>query len=296
VLSDHWKLNATTGRYARIAPYTILGFRDNNGQLVNLDNDYITNMHYVTGVEFLPRATTRFTLETFYKKYHHVPVTINDGINLNNQGADFGIVGNEPVRPEGRGEAYGIEFFAQQKLTKKFFGMLSYTFFYSRFSNRDQKMVASSWDNRHLLSLNLGYKLGKNWELGLKYRYQGGAPYTPIDLVESQRNFLTQGQGLLDYTQINTKRLRAFSASDIRIDKKWNIRNFSFDLFLDVSNWWAAKNVAYPKFTLKQDIATGAYLTTDGQPIRPDGSNGIPLILVEDEATVLPTIGFIIEF
>lgn len=296
VLSDHWKLNATAGRYARIAPYTILGFRDNNGQLVNLDNDYITNMHYVTGVEYLPRATTRFTLETFYKKYDHVPVTINDGININNQGADFGIVGNEPVMPVGRGEAYGIEFFAQQKLTKKFFGMLSYTFFYSRFSNRDQKMVASSWDNRHLLSLNLGYKLGKNWELGLKYRYQGGAPYTPIDLVESQRNFLTQGQGLLDYTQINTKRLRAFSASDIRIDKKWNIRNFSFDLFLDVSNWWAAKNVSYPKFTLKQDVATGAYLTTDGQPIRQDGSNGIPLILVEDEATVLPTIGFIIEF
>src|SRR5690606_6074747 len=222
LLTDRWTVNATIGRYARIVPYTVLGFRDNSGTLVNLDNNYITNVHYVAGLEFLPHATTRFTLEGFYKKYQHVPVTLRDGISINNQGADFGSVGNEPVRPDGIGQAYGLEFFAQQKMTKRFFGFLSYTYFYSRFSNADKKLTSSAWDNRHLLSATLGYKFPRNWELGLKYRYQGGAPYTPFDLVESRRNFLTQGQGLLDYSRFNTLRLAAFSASDIRIDKKWN--------------------------------------------------------------------------
>ena len=296
LFSENWTINASVGRYAKIAPYTVLGFRDNNQNLVNKNNNYITNVHYVAGLEYSPRVSTRFTLEGFFKKYDNVPVTIKDGISINNQGADFGTVGNEPVSPDGIGDTYGLEFFAQQKLTKRFFGLLSYTFFYSRFSNKDQKSIQSAWDNRHLLSLTFGYKFPKNWELGLKYRYQGGAPYTPFDLAESQLNYITQGQGLLDYSQINSRRLNSFSVSDIRIDKKWNFRKLTFDLFLDVTNWWAAKTDSYPKYTFERDLATGAFVTTDGQPIKTDGSNGIPLILSTDDATVLPTIGFIIEF
>lgn len=296
LLADKWTLNATVGRYARIVPYTVLGFRNNNGVLVNRNNNYITNTHYVTGVEFLPKSTTRFTLEGFYKKYNNVPVTLRDGISINNQGADFGSVGNEPVSPDGIGEAYGVEFFAQQKLTDRFFGLLSYTYFHSRFSNADGKLAPSAWDNRHLVSLTLGYKLPRNWELGLKYRYQGGAPYTPFDLVESRRNFLTQGQGLLDYGRFNTQRLAAFSASDIRIDKRWNFRKVTLDVFLDVSNWWGARSVSFPKYSFERDLATGAFVTLDGQPIRPDGSNAVPIIINDDDPVVLPTIGFIIEF
>ncbi|HSB92537.1 MAG TPA: TonB-dependent receptor, partial [Flavitalea sp.] len=103
LLAEKWSVNATVGRYARIVPYTVMGFRDNNNALVNLDNNYITNTHYVAGVEFLPKPTSRFTLEGFYKKYHDVPVTTADGISINNQGADFGSVGNEPVQPTGIG-------------------------------------------------------------------------------------------------------------------------------------------------------------------------------------------------
>jgi len=296
LLSDKWTINATVGRYARLVPYTILGFRNNNGQLINTNNNYITNRHLVAGVEFLPANTRRFTLEGFYKRYNNVPVTLRDGISINNQGGDFGIVGNEPVAPTGVGEAYGFEFFAQQKLTDRFFGFLSYTYFQSRFSNADGKLKPSAFDNRHLLSLTFGYKFPRAWELGIEYRYQGGAPYTPFELFESQRNFLTQGQGILNFSQFNTKRLDAFSASDLRIDKKWNFRKITLDVFLDVTNWWAAPPVAYPYFTLQRDLKTGGFVTTDGQLIRPDGSNGVPLVLREETAVVIPTIGFILEF
>lgn len=296
LLNEKWSLNASAGQYAKLPPYTILAFRDNNGDLVNKNNNYITSLHYVAGVEFLPKANTRFTLEVFSKNYSQVPVTVKDGININNLGADYNVVGNEPVVPTGNGKTYGIEFFAQQKLTSRFFGLFSYSFFYSRFSNADGKQMASAWDNRHLASLTFGYKFNRNWELGLKYRYQGGAPSTPFDLVESQRNFLTQGQGLPDYTRFNTQRLDAFSASDVRIDKKWNFKKITFDLFLDVSNWWGAPSVSYPKFSLERNLVTGAFVTTDGQPIRADAANGIPLILKDDDPVVLPTIGFIIEF
>ena len=213
-----------------------------------------------------------------------------------NLGSDFNVLGNEPVSTNGKGEAYGIEFFAQKKLTKRFFGIFSYTYYRSKYSGSNGILLPSSWDNQHLLSITWGYKFSKNWELGLKFRYQGGSPYTPYDEVASRTNFLSQGQGIFDYTKLNTLRLGAFNSSDVRIDKKWNLKKTTIDLFLDVTNWYAAKNPAVQSYTFKRTQDNKNFLTTDGQPIKANGSNGIPIYLNNDDPRITPTIGFIIEF
>ncbi len=296
VLADKWTLNGSIGLYYKLAPYTVLSFRDNNNNLLNRDADYTRSLHYTIGTEYLPSNSTRFTLEAFYKKYSQVPVSIRDGISLANLGGDFGVVGNEDVITNGKGTTYGVEFFAQQKLTNRFFGTFSYTFFVSRYSGINGKEIASAWDNRHLLSFIWGYKFNRNWELGLKFRYQGGAPYTPFDLMASQLNYLTFGTGILNYDRLNTLRLDAFHASDIRIDKKWNYKKTTLNLFLDITNWYKAVNPAFPQYTFRRNADNTAFLTTDGQPIRTDGSNGIPLFLDNSDASTIPTIGFIVEF
>jgi len=296
VLADKWTLNASIGSYSKIPTYTILSFRDNSGVLMNKNVDYTRSIHYVLGTEYLPNTTTRFTLEAFYKQYRNVPVSVKDGISLANMGGDFGVIGNEDVITNGKGKSYGFELFAQQKLTKRFFGTLSYTFFISRFSGLNKKEIASAWDNRHLLSFIWGYKFNKNWELGLKFRFQGGAPYTPFDLTASQLNYLTYSIGILNYDQLNSEKLAAFHSSDLRIDKKWNFKKTTLNLYLDVTNWYNARNPAFPQYTFKRNADNTAFLTTDGQPIRQDGSNAIPFILANDDASVIPTIGFIIEF
>jgi hypothetical protein len=296
IVADKWSLNASVGDYYKIPTYTILSFRDNLGNLVNRNADYTRSTHFVIGTEFLPAPTTRFTLEAFYKRYDRVPVSVRDGISLSNLGADFNVVGNEAVRTNGKGASYGVEFFAQQKLSNRFFGTLSYTFFISRFSGADQKLIASAWDNRHLLSFIGGYKLGRNWEIGVKFRYQGGAPYTPFDMIQSQLNYLTLGTGVINLSQLNSQRLKAFHAGDIRIDKKWNWRKTTFDLFLDITNFYGAKSPAFPQFTFKRNETNTAFLTTNGQPVSTNGSNAIPLILANEDGTLIPTIGFIVEF
>jgi hypothetical protein len=296
VLADKWSLNASVGDYYKLPVYTILSFRNNQGQLVNRNTDYTRSSHVVIGTEFLPAPTTRFTLEAFYKRYDRVPLSIRDGISLSNLGGDFNAVGNEAVRTDGQGYSYGFEFFAQQKLSKRFFGTLSYTYFISRFSGADKKMIASAWDNRHLLSFIGGYKMGKNWEIGVKFRYQGGAPFTPFDMAQSQLNYLTLGTGVLNLSQLNSQRLGAFHSGDIRIDKKWNWKKTTFDLFLDITNFYGAKSPAFPQFTFKRNETNTAFLTTNGQPINLNGSNAIPLILANEDGTLIPTIGFIVEF
>ena len=296
VLADKWTANASIGSYYKLPSYTILGFADNNNNLVNKDSKYQKSDHYVAGIEYLPNDELRFTLEGFYKKYNNVPVSVRNGISLANLGSDFNVLGNEAVITNGKGNTYGVEFFAQKKLTNRFFGILSYTFYKSQYSGANNILRPSSWDNEHLLSTTFGYKLPRNWEIGLKFRYQGGAPYTPYDEVESRINYLSQGQGILDYTQLNTLRTNGFNGSDIRIDKKWNFKKTTFDLFLDITNWYAAKSVAVPSYTFKRTADNTAFATTDGLPIKANGSNAIPVLLKNDEAQFTPTIGFIVEF
>ena len=130
----------------------------------------------------------------------------------------------------------------------------------------------------------------------MKFRYQGRAPFTPYDETASRLNYLTLGQGILDYSRLNSNRLGAFHASDIRIDKKWNLKKTTIDLFLDVTNWYLAKSPAQDSYTFKRNTSNTGFMTTDGQPIRADGSNAIPVFLNNSDAQVTPTIGFIIEF
>ena len=296
VLSDKWTLNGSIGRYYKLAPYTILGFADNNGKLVNKNAKYQASDHYVAGLEYLVNDGLRFTAEAFVKNYSQVPISISKGISLANLGGDFNVLGNEPVTTTGKGEAYGFEFFAQKKLTDKFFGILSYTYYNSSYSGLDGVLKPSSWDNRHLLSLSWGYKFPRNWELGLRFRYQGGSPYTPFDELTSKANFMTQGGGIFDYSQLNTRRLRSFHSSDVRIDKKYNLKSVTIDVFLDVTNWYIAAADAVPYFAFKRTVDNKGFATTDGKPIQTNGSNGIPVLLNNDKPSVTPTIGFIVEF
>lgn len=292
-VADQWNINASMGRYYKLPSYTQLAFR--NGGVSNPGN-YIQSTHYVAGVEYIPSSTFRLTVEGFYKKYSNYPVSILEGISLANKGTEFGSIGNEAVTQSGKGRAYGMEIFMQKKLTRHFFGILSYTLYKSEFTNRNGMYLPAAWDNGQLLSITAGYKLPRNWELGIKFRYQGTAPLTPFDLVASQLNYLSVGTGILDYTRFNSNRLPAFHSSDIRIDKKWNYRKTTLNLFIDVTNWYGSKISGIPQYTFQRNAQNTAFITTNGQPIAPNGSNAIPLILSNAEVQITPTFGLIVEF
>src|SRR5690349_7476112 len=116
-------------------------------------------------------------------------------------------------------------------------------------------------------------------EMGLKYRFAGGSPYTPYDLAVSQQTYLLLGQGTLDNNRLNSERVLAFTQLDFRFDKKINYRNTTLDLYLDVQNILGFKNQGYPDYTFQRTADNSMFETTDGQAIHPDGSNAIPVIL-----------------
>jgi hypothetical protein len=295
-LTEKWDVNGSLGSYYKIPTYTSLSFRDAQNQLTNRDMEYLRSDHYVLGLQYLPKESLRFTLEGFYKDYSQVPVSVRRGISLANEGGTFLTVGNEDVISVGEGRTFGFEFFAQQKLVKNVFVVFSYTFFRSQFAGLDGELISSSWDFRHLVSGILGVKLKRGWELGLKYRYAGGVPFTPFDLDASQLNYQILGVGVLDDSQLNSLRLRPFNQFDLRIDKRINFSKSSLNLYFDVQNALVTANENPPNYTFARTEDNSGFKTKDDQPIRPDGSNAIPVILENASAIAIPTLGFIFEF
>ena len=283
LLTPRWILNGSVGRYYKIPPYTILGFQDNTGNFLNKDNQYIRSDHVVAGVEYLPRRSTRFTLEGFYKRYDNYPVSVENGVSLANLGGNFEVLGNEDIESAGLGRAYGVEFLYQQKLSKNFYGILAYTLYWSEFTGLDQEeYIPSVWDNRHLITFTGGYKLANNWEAGLRFRYLGRAPYVPVDEAATTESYPII---IHDYDRLGEERLNAYNATDIRIDKKWNFERWTLDIFLEVTNVLGSDLPSDPTYTLERDAENSIIIPRNLVQV-PDTNNSV----------ILPTIGIVVDF
>ncbi len=292
-LSEKWAVTTNAGRYFQLPAYTTLGFRDNSGTLVNKDNDlkYIAANHYIAGVQFIPKPDIFFSLEGFYKQYSRYPFSVNDSISLANKGADFGVIGNEEVISVNKGRAYGFEVLNRTQLSSGLNLIMSYTFVRSEFEDKNDKVIPSSWDFRHIITLTASKTLKKNWIVGAKWRFDGGLPYTPYDLNKSSLIAAWDAQGgpYLNFNDLNALRLKPYHQLDVRVDKKYFFDKWSLMFYLDIQNLYNFKAELQDNLIREKD-ANGNFETVDGNTryvLR-----GIP----NTSGTVLPTIGVMVEF
>jgi hypothetical protein len=238
-LTERLAFNFNSGIYYQLPPYTVLGYQE-DGVFVNKENGikYIRNDQLVAGFEFNTASNSKISIEGYYKYYRDYPFLLRDSITLANLGGDFGVLGNEPVVPRSDGRSYGLEFLFQQRLFKGFYGIASYTLGWSEFEDKNGEFVASSWDARHIANVVLGKRFGKNWEMGVNWRFQTGLPFTPLDRQASAfvLNWQANGRGIRNFDLLNTQRADLVSAIDIRIDKKWFFEKWSLNVFLDIEN------------------------------------------------------------
>ncbi len=286
--------NANVGRYYQLPAYTVLGYRDSLGSLVNRNNkvSYITNDQLVAGFEYNTKINTKITVEGFYKIYNNYPFALRDSISLANLGGDYGVIGNEPVTSSSVGRAYGVEFMIQQKLFKGFYGIIAYTLVKSEFQDKHQNYKPSAWDNGNIVSLTFGKKFKHDWEAGIKWRYLGGSPYTPINVQTSSLKTVwdINQRGLVNYSQLNSARLQPFHQLDMRVDKKFFFKHWSLDVYFDMQNAYQFKAQQPPLLLLDRD-SNGNAQTDPANPAAyktklTDYSTG----------SLLETLGIIIEF
>jgi hypothetical protein len=294
VLTEKLNLNFNIGHYYQLPPYTALGYSTSTIEFINKNNNlkYINSDHIVAGLELIPAENIQVTMEGFLKYYSKYPFSVRDSVPLSSKSADYGIFGDEELLSLSKGRAYGIELLGRLKEFKKINLVFSYTFVRSEFRDLDSKWRPSSWDNRHLLNVTATKKFNRNWEFGFKWRFVGGAPYTPYDIEKSMLKAAwdLQGQGYLDYSNFNSQRLRSFHQLDMRIDKEYFFKGWSLMLYVDVQNVYNHK-ADQPAILIRESDFNGNPVTDPVNPLK-----YVPKYLEGESGTVLPTIGIMIEF
>jgi hypothetical protein len=271
--------------------YTTLGYQQNN-QFVNKDNlKYISVDHFIGGLEFKPASAVQFSLEGFLKNYRNYPFSVKDGISLANKGADYGVIGDEEVTSTSKGRAYGAEFQARISSTKGYNLNLSYTLVRSEFQDGNGNYLVSSWDSKQILSLTGSASLKKGWQIGTRFRFVGGLPYTPFDLNRSSliSAWNLTGGPYLDYSKLNANRFGVFHQLDVRVDKAYYLKNMTLKFYLDIQNLYNFQSQS-TDIVVRETDASGNFLTAD------NGTRYVLRSVKNPSGTVLPTIGVQVEF
>jgi len=297
--AEKWALNFNTGRFYQLPAYTTLGYGAQNGVLVNKANGvgYLQSDHLVGGLEYLPNEQSKITLEGFYKKYNNYPFSVNDSIALASKGGDYGTFGDEEVVSTGVGRALGAELYMRYTNLFGFNTILAYTFVRSEFKDAYGEYIPTAWDNKHLFNITATRSFKNHWDFGFKFRFAGGAPYTPYDVEKSFYVLAWDSrlQAYPDYSRFNQKRLNAFTQLDVRVDKSYFFDKWSLMVYVDIQNLLNAK------------VDTPDILTVDTNPdgtkiiVNPDApieeqKYQMRYIATDGSGTLVPSVGIMIEF
>lgn len=290
-LAGNWKVNASSGIYYQMPPYLLLGFRE-NGNLANRDRlKYMRSQQAALGLEHTTAGGYQVKLEGFYKNYENYPFLLLDSISYANANASFALIGNQPADASSEGRAYGVEFQVKQKLNRSYYWMLNYTFVVSQFRGAGGAFVSSSWDNRHFGTVAAGKTFKKNWQLGLRWSFSGGNPYTPYDLELSSRREVwnLNRRGLPDFTALNEARLPFFHQLDFRVDKQFNFKKWALQVFLDIQNIYRSPVALLPYLTVERDA--------EFNPVVDPNDPGRYLVktISSDTGRVIPALGLLLD-
>ncbi|HEY0134858.1 MAG TPA: TonB-dependent receptor [Nannocystis sp.] len=127
-----------------------------------------------------------------------------------------------------KGLAYGLETMLRLAPRQRVYGWAAYTLSRSTRTFENGTESASNWDQRHILNIVLGYRIGEKWNLGGRLHFNSGRPYTTPSAGQSVSEALTYNR--------NNSRLPSFFQLDLRAERTWRFRTWNLQLIVDVLN------------------------------------------------------------
>jgi TonB family protein len=214
--------------------------------------------HYSLGFEQELARPLELSVEGFYKDLRDIVVSTPD-----QDGSSNGV----SYKNLGVGRTYGSEFLLRYKPKHEengFFGWLAYTLSRSeRADAKDADYYRYDYDQTHILTALGSYRFGRGWQIGGRFRYVTGSPYTPE--IGGTVDYDAGTYAPVSSTERNGSRLPAFHQLDLRIDKTWQHKDGAFTVYLDVQNAYNHQNVEGVNYNFDYSQTT----ETHGLPILP---------------------------
>lgn len=227
-LTTRWEVTPETALKGAVGRYSQFGEPEQlDAAFGSPELDPLHTTHYVAGAEHKVTRSDIVGVQGYYKRFENFAYSYSTG---------------QRYRNTLHGEAYGVEFSARHQLTSRFFGWASYAYSRSFRKYPDTKLWApSDFDQPHVVNAVGSYKLSKRWEVGGKWRFSSGNPYTPV----ADRIYLADKSLYIPVEgERNSGRLPNQHRLDARIEYAHPFETWVLRTYLEVLNVYAAENAA----------------------------------------------------
>jgi hypothetical protein len=214
--------------------------------------------HTIGGVEFDVTNNIEINVEGYFKK--------NTQLLQMNRNKLFDDNGDNYQKPEmykldfviETGDAYGADVTIKYEYKRNYLWLVYALGYVNRFDGFDQ--YHPHYDRRHNVNVVASRTFGKNlnWELGLRWNYGSGFPFTPsggyyeklpLPSVNTDINGIN-GDMQIIYGQLNSHRLSDYHRMDMTL--KYHIdlnKNQTFEALFSVTNVYNRENIFYVERT-----------------------------------------------
>lgn len=245
-------INLGYGLHHQPVPLPLLFLNENvNGELIqtNRDLDYVQSSHYVLGYNVKLSDSWRAKVEVYYQDIEKAAVeAVPSSYSTLTEGADFGFENDRvSLVNEGVGFNQGIELTLEKFFSKGYYGLLTGSFFDSKYEGSDGIERNTPFNNGYVINLLAGKEFktgpsGKNvWFVDTRLTTSGGRYFTPVDLEASQQ----AGFEILQEDRAFSEQYNGYFRWDVKFGLKLNSRNkkSSHQFYFDLQNVTANENI-----------------------------------------------------
>lgn len=207
-LTDETTVRANGGRFTQLPslPLEIPGMEGFGLKLLGLQSSWQGSV----GVETSHFSAVKVSVTGFVQKYVLTDLRSPSAADLDPLDTEF--LASRPAL------SYGVELLARRSLTERLHGWLSYTLSTSLRSYGGGAVGPADWDQRHVVNLVLGYRVGR-YTLGGRLHFNTGRPYFLQDANADQY-----------------RRLPAYYQLDLRVDRPVIYNRFTLNLYAELVN------------------------------------------------------------
>jgi outer membrane receptor for ferrienterochelin and colicin len=239
VLTKRLSINGAFGMFYQQWPLFLLKLHPDN--ILRKD---LQARHFVLGFKYLLLSDTQLTLEIYDKKNDHFPMSsmypyyfvIDD---VSGDDAMFWNWGR--LVDEGKSYARGIELTIQKKLARNLYGLVSLTYFRSRYRDLMGAWHNRLHDNRYIVCLSGGYRPSKSWEFNVRWTWMGGKTYTPVDVQKS----IEYGWPWIWVDDINADHVSDYKNLSLRVERRFYFRKTNLIVYAGAWNVLDHNNELY---------------------------------------------------
>ena len=129
----------------------------------------------------------------------------------------------------------------QKKLSSKkgLYGIINYSYINTGFTALTGGEKPGAFNPGHQFTLIAGYQFSSGWLAGLKFKYSGGRPYTPLDYDASKR----VNREVYATDDFNSARYPYYMRIDMRVDKKFDFSKASLVCYIELQNLFDRENI-----------------------------------------------------